>query len=487
VTIGELLKAIEKEQHRVDSILLKKAYDFAQISLGDKKTPSGQTYLDHSVAVAHTLFEYRMVESEALAAAILHHVLDEGAAKEEDLGKAFSPSLCKLVTTVNNLHITEIKSEILEKNLAENLRNLFLATAEDLRLVLIKLCDLFEVLKVLSFYPKKEREDLAIQTLEIYAPLAERLGIGELKGQLCDLAFPHAYPQEYQWVKKISQEAYRQVEKYITKMKAAIKIELQKEKINAEIHGRAKHLWSLYQKLMRPEIDKNLSKVYDFVALRIIVNTIEECYKVLGIVHTLWRPLPDYVRDFIATPKPNGYRSLHTTVFAKEGRLVEIQIRTWKMHEEAEAGIAAHWHYAEEKEKKTDEEIEKGFLAPEEKILWMRNLASWQKDLGKDEFLEVLKIDLFTKSIFILTPKGDVKDLPRGSTPVDFAYKVHSDLGNRCVGAKVNGKMVPLDYKLKSGEVCEILISKEPKKPSRDWLSFVITTQAKSQIKKRSL
>ena len=315
--------------------------------------------------------------------------------------------------------------------------------------------------------------------------MAERLGMGELKGQLCDLAFPYVYPQEYKWVKKISQKAYQEVEKYITKMKAAIKIELEKEKIDAEIDGRAKYLWSLYQKLLRPENDKNLSKVYDLVALRIVVNTVEECYKVLGIVHALWRPLPDYVRDFIATPKPNGYRSLHTTVFAKEGRLVEIQVRTWEMHNQAEAGIAAHWHYAEVKEAKTQEEREKGFLAPEEKIVWMRNLASWQKDLGKEEFLESLRIDLFTNSIFVLTPKGDVKDLPKGATPVDFAYKVHTDLGNRCIGAKVNDKMVSLDHKLKSGEVCEILVSKEPKKPSRDWLSFVVTTQAKSQIKKQ--
>jgi len=485
VTLNDLLDKIGRGHHKVNADLLKKAYDFASLALGDKKTLSGQSYLDHSLAVANTLFEYRMVETEALAVAILHHVLDQGAASKEDLEKVFNPSLSKLVITVNKLVITDVDSEFLKKNLAESLRDLFLATAEDLRVVLIKLIDLYETLKILSFYPEKEKESLARITLEIFAPLAERLGMGELKGQLCDLAFPFVYPKEYQWVEKVSRKAYREAEKYIIKMKAAIKIELAKENIKAEIHARTKHLYSLYQKLQRPEIDQNLSKIYDLIAIRIIVNTIEECYQVLGLVHKLWRPMPGYVRDFIATPKPNGYRSLHTTVFAKEGRLVEIQIRTWVMHEQAEVGIAAHWHYAEEKERKTDTEIEKGFLAPQEKVVWMKNLASWQKDLGKEEFLKSLKIDLFTNSIFVLTPKGDVKDLPKGATPVDFAYKVHTDLGNRCIGAKVNGKMVPLDYQLKNGEVCEILISKEPKKPSQDWLLFVVTTQAKGQIKKQ--
>lgn len=274
----------------------------------------------------------------------------------------------------------------------------------------------------------------------------------------------------------------------LLRVKGKLYLELSQQGLPVEIHGRKKHIFSLYQKLLRPEISKDLSKIYDLVALRIVVDTVEDCYTVLGLVHKLWRPLPNYVRDYIATPKPNGYRSLHTTVFGPAGRPFEIQIRTWGMHQEAEFGIAAHWHYAEEKQRsgRQDTDVEMGFLAPEEKLKWVKELALWQKDIATEsEFLKALKIDVFADRVFCFTPKGDVKDLPAGATPIDFAYAVHTKIGDRAQGAKINGKLVSLDYRLKTGDVVEILTSKdETRLPSKDWLNFVITTAAKREIKR---
>lgn len=328
--------------------------------------------------------------------------------------------------------------------------------------------------------PVDKQKRIALETLEIYAPLAYRLGIGEIKGQLEDLAFPFVYPKEYEWLIEQVKDPLEDRKKYVDRLIPVIKEELEKENVkNADIHGRAKHLFSLYKKLLKYEMDIN--KIFDLVALRIIVFTVEECYAALGVVHKLWRPVPGLVKDYIALPKPNGYRSLHTTIFGPEKKVTEFQIRTREMHLEAEQGIAAHWAYTEGKSTKNYQE--KGVIFASQKELgWVNQLRDWQKEFSKpDEFIESLKIDFFKNRIFVLTPKGDVIDLPEGATPVDFAYQVHTEIGNQAAGAKINAKMVPLSHELHNGDVVEIIVQKN-KKPSSDWLEFVKTAGARKKI-----
>ena len=365
---------------------------------------------------------------------------------------------------------------------AESLRKMFLAIAEDLRIVLIKLADRLHNMETLKHVAAEKRRRIALETLEIYAPLAYRLGIKDLSGRLEDLAFPYVYPKEYEWLLKTTEEKYQDWDNYVKKLKPILAEELIKEKINfLDLHARAKHYYSLYKKLLKYDMDIN--KIMDIVALRVIVPSMEDCYTTLGVIHKLWKPLPGKIKDFIALPKPNGYRSLHTTIFGPQERLVEIQMRTPEMHEEAEHGIAAHWAYAEHKRNKTQSYAAKeSSWADQKQLAWIKQLTEWQKDFQKpDEFLESLKIDFFKNRIFILTPKGDVFDLPEGATPIDFAYQVHTDIGNTAMGAKVNNKMVTLDYSLKNGEIVEILTQKN-KKPSSDWLRFAKSALAKKRI-----
>jgi len=480
---GELFQKIEDQKIPVDRKFLEKAIEFAKICYGDQKRLSGEAYIDHSVSVAATLLVFGVFDSFSLAGAILHGVLEETAARRDDLEKEFDKDFCDFVFTINQLSTIKLYDASQEKYV-ENLRRMFLSAARDIRVVLVKLADRLENLKTLQYLPGEKQQRIAKETLEIFAPLANRLGMGEMKGQLEDLAFPFVYPDDFKKVKKLSASRYRELDKFILKVKASLRIELQKAKIKAQISARAKHLYSLWRKLARPQIAGNLSKIYDLMALRIIVETVEECYQVLGIVHKLWRPYPDWFFDFIATPKPNGYRSLHTKVFGPGGEIFEIQIRTQKMHNEAEFGICAHWHYSEKKIKDGHKKIEEGFSV-DEKLNWVRQLNSWQKEIsGSDEFLKSLKIDVFSNRIFVLTPKGDVIDLPAGATPVDFAYALHTEIGDRCSGAKINGRMKPLDYELKNSEIVEIVVSKNPKKPNSDWLNFVITSHAKAEIRK---
>lgn len=480
MSFADLSQTISEKKKPVDLNLLEKACRFAAFSHGE------DTY-EHSIRLARILLDFDVYDSKTLATAILHDVLDEGAATAKDVENEFGGEIAQLVTLVSRLKV--VKFGFSEKEaFAENLRKMFLSMAQDLRVVFVKLVDIFDNLKNSQNLIRGEKITLAKETLEIFAPLAARLGIGELKGQLEDLAFPLAYPKEYDWVQKYSKKEFVELDKMLLRVKGKLYLELSQQGLPVEIHGRKKHIFSLYKKLLRPEISKDLSKIYDLVALRIVVDTVEDCYTVLGLVHKLWRPLPNYVRDYIATPKPNGYRSLHTTVFGPAGRPFEIQIRTWEMHQEAEFGIAAHWHYAEEKQRsgRQDTDVEMGFLAPEEKLKWVRELALWQEDIATEsEFLKALKIDVFADRVFCFTPKGDVKDLPVGATPIDFAYAVHTKIGDRAQGAKINGKLVSLDYQLKTGDVVEILTSKdETRLPSKDWLNFVITTVAKREIKK---
>jgi GTP pyrophosphokinase len=341
-------------------------------------------------------------------------------------------------------------------------------------------------MQTLSFLPPEKQKRIARETLEVYAPLAERLGIGEMKGKLEDLAFPYLYPREYQWVKELAEPYYYEAKVRLQEGIDLIKKKLKAEKIEAEIRGRTKHLYSLYTKLLRPEENRDIEKIYDLVAMRIIVESIHNCYAALGVVHKIWKPAPfKGVSDFIAQPKPNGYRSLHTNVFGPGGKIFEVQIRTQEMHEQAENGIAAHWYLAmlKTRGKLTTKEVDKGeFFAPTETLSWVKQLVAWQKEMvDSHEFLQALKFDALAHRIFVFSPQGDVYDLPAGATPIDFAYAVHTDVGDQTIGAKVNEKMAKLDYHLKSGDIVQI-IRKKGTGPSRDWLNFVITTTARKQI-----
>jgi GTP pyrophosphokinase len=367
---------------------------------------------------------------------------------------------------------------------------MFLAIAEDLRIVFLRLAERIDNLKTLEFLPKERRIDYAKDSLEIYAPLAERLGMGKAKTQIEDIAFKHAYPDKYKEIIKVSKPYYKDAEKRIKTVRSRILKELKKHTIDGEIYGRRKGIYSFWCKYNRPGIEKDLEKViYDVVALRIIVNEIKECYVALSIVHKLYNPVPyATLKDFIATPKPNGYRSIHTRVFGSDKKPFEVQIRTHEMHEDAEYGAAAHWAYSDKKQKgASDDDLEKkGVTIKNDKLNWVKELAKWQKEIkNSEEFLEAVKFDALSSRIFVFSPKGDVYDLPENSTPVDFAYAVHTDLGKYIKGAKVNGKIVGLDYQLQNGQVVEILKTKEERKPNSDWLKFVITTLAKRQIKKK--
>jgi GTP pyrophosphokinase len=478
-TIQEIIKTFKKFHPKDNPEIIEKAYQFAKKAHQGQKRLSGEDYISHCLHTAKTIAQLRL-DAQTIAAALLHDVLDDTKITTQEFKKEFGQEVAKLVQGVSK--IGKIKYRGLERAV-ENFRKLFLAMAEDIRVILIKLADRLHNMQTLSVLPQEKQKRIAQETLEIYAPLAYRLGIGELKGQLEDLAFPYVYPKEYNWLMEGLQEKYQTREKYLNKIKPLLEKELTQEKIKVlEIHSRAKHHYSLYKKLLK--YDMNWDKIYDLVALRIIVPDLESCYAVLGAIHRKWKPLIGRIKDYIALPKPNGYQSLHTTVFCEGGKITEFQIRTPQMHEEAEYGIAAHWYYEEQKGLKSY--IKKRILGktPEKELTWVRQLRDWQKEKfdSPEEFLESLKIDFFRDRIFVFTPKGDIIDLPEGATPIDFAYQIHTDIGHQCAGAKIDGKLSPLNQPLKNGQVVEIVVQKN-KKPSRDWLEFVKTSQAKSKIR----
>jgi GTP pyrophosphokinase len=351
--------------------------------------------------------------------------------------------------------------------------------AEDVRVMIIKFADRLHNLETLDALPADKQLRIARESMEIYAPLAHRLGMGEIKGQIEDLAFPYVWPKEYAWVQDIVGPRYATLDRIVDEMMLGIREGSVRDHVTLiDLHGRRKHLYSLYEKLIRPEYNRDIQRITDLVALRVIVQNITDCYAVIGLVHQLWKPVPNRFKDYIAQPKPNGYRSLHTTVFGPHGQIVEIQVRDQHMHEEAEFGVAAHWHYNEAG--KPDQGVK---VKP--KMAWAQQLAEWKQELADDEqYLEALKIDALQKRIFCFTPTGDVIDLPEHATPIDFAYHVHSDLGTKCVGAKVNDKLVALDTELRSGDVIEILTDKNRKLPNRDWLQIAKTQTARGHIRK---
>ncbi len=467
-----------KRASKSDAALIVKAFAFAQEKHEGEKRYSGEPYFTHPYAVGNTLAEMQ-ADADTIAAGLLHDVCEtaseeEGKAREKEIQREFGKEVAFLVRGVTKLGKLKYRGE---ERYLENMRKMFLAMAEDIRVVLIRLADRLHNAQTLAHVPPHKQKRIADETLEIYAPLADRLGMGKLKGMLEDAAFPFAFPKEYAALSGQIKHTLSHKETYLAKVKYKTGEELKKAGIRfAAMDARVKHLYSLHKKLARH--NNNMEEVYDLVALRIIVDTLEDCYGALGIVHKLWRPLPGKIKDYIALPKPNGYQSIHTTVFCVDGEITEFQIRTAAMHEAAENGIAAHWAYTMQGKPDTGGVVSKN-------LKWIAQMREWQKEsAGTKEFLESLKIDVFKNRIFVFTPKGDVIDLPEGATPVDFAYHVHSDIGDRCNGAKVNGKMVSLDSPLKNGDWCEILTHKN-KKPSHSWLNFVTTSYARSKIKAR--
>ncbi len=463
-----LLDKIASYNSDADTSLVEKAYVFASEAHAGQFRDSGDMFFKHPYEVAKILADLEL-DVVTIAAGLLHDVLEDTSVTREELEAQFGPEVARLVDGVTKL--SKIPFQTSEEHQAQSLRKMFLAMAEDLRVVLIKLADRLHNMRTLRHLPPDRQKKIATETLEIYAPLAHRLGVSSLKWEMEDLALRYLDPQGYyDLVAKIAkkrQEREGELEEILT----ILRDKLAEVGIDAETQGRPKHFYSIYQKMKQQ--GRDLSQIYDLVAVRVIVDSVKDCYAVLGLVHTIWKPVPGRFKDYIAMPKSNMYQSLHTTVIGPRGEPLEVQIRTWEMHRIAEKGIAAHWLY-KEGGKRGDFE---------QKVAWLRQVMEWLREMkDPQEFLETLKIDLFEDEVFVFTPKGDVKSLPAGATPVDFAFEVHTDIGLHCAGAKVNGRIVPLDYELKNGEFVEILTSKNAA-PSQDWLSFVKTSKARSKIR----
>ncbi len=455
--------------------LLRRAYDFADKAHEGQKRASGDPFIIHPLAVSIILARINL-DIDTIAAGILHDVVEDTGVTFQDIEEEFNHEIASLVRGVTKLNTLPFESS--EQRHMENLRIMFLATIDDIRVILIKLADRLHNMRTLKYLDKERIKRIASDTLDIYAPLANRLGIGKIKNELEDLAFKHLEPEKFRELTKEIKEKRRNREGYIKEISDILTQKLGEVDITGRIEGRNKHIYSTYQKIKRKGV--GLNQIYDLVGVRIIAESVKDCYSVLGIIHSLWKPIIEEFDDYIAMPRPNMYQSLHTTVFGPRGYPLEIQIRTDEMHRFAEYGVAAHWRY---KEGMTEEAIE-------EKLPWIKQLMEWQQaqqegELTKDprEFMESLKIDLFADRVFVFTPKGEVIDLPAGSTPIDFAYKIHTEVGNTCVGAKVNGKMVSLDYTLRNSDIVEIITSKSKRGPSRDWLFTVKTSRAKSKIR----
>ena len=466
--------------------LIEEAFSFAKQAHEGQFRKSGEPYITHALEVGKILSSIGM-DATTIAASLLHDVPEDTTVTIEEVRQKFGDTIAELIDGITKLGKIKLRGSKKEYFL-ENLRKMFLAMARDIRVVIIKLADRLHNMRTLDSLPPEKQERIANETMNVYAPIANRLGIGEIKGELEDLAFKYLDPKNHTLTKKLVEEYSLEGAHDIEEIIGRFEKELKEEHVQAlSVSGRQKHLYRLFLKLEKHDMD--IRRVYDTIAIRIIVPEIADCYEALGIVHKRYRPLVGRIKDYISLPKPNGYQSLHTSIFGPDGRILEVQIRTKKMDTEAEYGIAAHWIYTEKERKgwrnlfmkKKAQEIE-----PPKDLAWVRQLQEWQHEIGRDddEFLEGLKIDFFYFFIFAFTPKGDIIDLPEDATPIDFAYSIHSEIGNRATGAKVEGKMVPIDYKIKNGERVEILTTKDRKNPSRDWLSFVKTSNAKSHIKR---
>ena len=475
--LGDLF-AIVEEHHgeaaiAIDRAEVTRAFMFACEHHADQRRKSGEDFITHPVGVAKICAGMRL-DTETLCAALLHDTVEDTTASLDEVREQFGEEVATLVDGVTKL--TGITFQSRDEAQAENYRKMMVAMASDVRVILIKLADRLHNMRTISAMPKQKQIDKAKETLDIYGPIAHRLGIHAIKWELEDLAFATLHPRKYQEIKTLVAQQRDDREVYVDKAGDYLGKELEALGIEADISGRAKHFYSIYSKMTRK--GREFNEIYDLTAMRVIVDSVKDCYGAVGVIHSLWKPLPGRFKDLIAMPKFNMYQSLHTTVIGPEGRPLEIQIRTRDMHDMAEFGVAAHWLY------KQDSADGSPDPDPEGKLRWLRRLLDWQQELDdSSEFVESLKVDLYEDEVFVFTPKGEVKSLQAGATPLDFAYEVHTDVGHRCVGAKANGKIVPLSYELKSGDIVEVLTSKRERGPSRDWLSLVRTTRARNKIK----
>ncbi len=466
----QLVAEIQKHTPNAEIELLKKAYEFAAKAHEGQQRISGEPFFNHPLNVAFILAGLEL-DVITIAAGLLHDVVEDTGIPLEVIEESFGAEIALLVDGVTKLSRIEYKSKMEQR--VENLRKMFLAMAQDIRVILIRLADRLHNMRTLKHMNEAKQKEIAFETLEIFAPLAHRLGIYRLKWELEDLAFRYLEPEQYYQVVDSIAKKRAEREAYIQNVTGILQEKLAAVGIQADIQGRPKNLYSIFKKMQ--EQRKGLNEIYDLTAIRVLVKNVKDCYGALGIVHTLWKPIPGRFKDYIAMPKSNMYQSLHTVVIGPQGDPLEIQIRTWEMHRTAEYGFAAHWRYKE------------GVRAGgefDQKLSWLRQLLEWQNDMRDDrEFMETLKIDLFSDTVFVFTPKGDVVELPRDSVPIDFAYRIHTQVGHRCVGARVNGKLVPLDYRLKNGDIVEIVTTKQAGGPSRDWLNLVQTSEARSKIR----
>ena len=473
ITLNDLITTIKKNSKMTDIKMVTKAYNYALESHGEQKRKSGEPYIIHPLNVANILAGLSM-DTATICAALLHDVIEDTKATHEDLVREFGDEITEIVEGVTKLYRLQYTDK--EEQQVENYRKMFLAMGKDIRVILIKLADRLHNMRTLKYLTRDRQLAISKETMDLYAPLANRIGMYSLKWELEDLAFKYLNPDEYREILEGLNEKREERLAFVEKIKDQITIELKKARIIADTTGRAKHIYSIYRKMQRDNI--TLDQVYDLFALRIIVNSVKDCYAALGVVHELYNPMPGRFKDYIAVPKANMYQSLHTTVIGPNATPVEVQIRTWDMHRIAEFGIAAHWAYKEaNKLKKTTVKVE------DDKLSWLRETLEWQKEMNDpNEFLNTLKKELFEDEVYVFTKNGDIVVLPKNATPIDFAYTIHTEVGNRMTGCKINSKMMPIVTKLNSGDIVDIITSENSKGPSRDWLKFVQSTRAKNKI-----
>lgn len=474
ITVDDLINKQKENYPNANIDLIKKAFEYAKANHGDQLRKSGEPYIVHPLNVAYTLSCLEL-DDETVCAALLHDVVEDTPVTHEDLIRDFGETIAEMVAGVTKL--SQFTYNTQEEQQVEDYKRMFLAMGKDIRVVLIKLADRLHNMRTLKYLSRDRQIANAQETQNLYAPLANRLGIYSLKWELEDLSFKYLNPEEYHDIIDGLDKKREERLKFLDEIQSDIQKELEKQNIKAEVTGRAKHIYSIYRKMQRDH--KTLDQIYDLFALRILVDDIKDCYAALGVVHEMYSPMPGRFKDYIAVPKKNMYQSIHTTLLSNTGTPFEVQIRTWDMHRTAEFGIAAHWAYKEASNKGTKENV----VVTDDKLAWLRETLEWQKNTeNPNEFLNTLKTELFEDEVYIFTPRGDIKVLPKGATPIDFAYSIHEQVGHRMIGCKINSKMMPIITPLRNGDIVEIMTSEQPKGPSRDWLKFVKSSSAKTRI-----